>query len=367
MSLDRAANVALIGCGNISRRYAEGIARFPELQLRACADAVPAAASRLAEELGITAHGTIAELLADGDIDMVVNITPPLVHAEVTIAALEAGKHVYVEKPIAVSLDDALRMEQVAAREGRLLGSAPDTFLGSAGQTARAAIDDGKIGEPLAALAFITHSRAERWHPDPTFLFQPGGGPLLDLGPYYVTTLVNLLGPIASVSGTTRIGARTRRVTAAERTVDTIEATTTTHASATLDFMSGAVGTLVASFDIWESHLPKIELFGTEGALTLPDPNQFDGPVTVRRIDDTEWRELAPVLPVDGEPDTPSQFLRGLGVADLWRASFGAPLRVGSSLARHVLEVLDGIERSSASGERIEITSRPDRPAPRRA
>lgn len=357
--------IGLIGCGNISRRYIEGIARFPELAITGCADAIPEAATALGSETGIRAYSRIEDLLADPGIDVIVNITPPVAHAEVAIAALEAGKNVYVEKPIAATLEDARRMREAASRTGKLLGSAPDTFLGSAAQTARSALDTGLIGEPIAAVAFITHSRAERWHPNPAFLFQPGGGPLLDLGPYYVASLVNLLGPVAGVAGSTRIGAKVRPVTSPERVIDSVEVTTTTHASATLDFASGAIATLVASFDIWESHLPKIELYGTEGTLSVPDPNQFDGPVALRRNDADAWTTLDPVIAATGEPDGTEQFLRGIGVADLVAALTGAPLRVGSELGYHVLEVLEAVEASHRSGRRIPILSAPERPVRR--
>lgn len=363
----RTANVGLIGCGNISRRYVEGIARFPGLKITACADLIPAAALQLAAETGFTAYDTIEELLADTGIDIVVNITPPTAHAEVTITALKAGKHVYVEKPMAATLTDATRMIEVARQTGLSLGCAPDTFLGSAGQTARSAIDDGAIGTPIGAVAFITHSRLERWHPNPTLFFKPGGGPLLDLGPYYISTLVNLLGPIESVSGSTRVGATPRTVTAPNRVVDSIDVEVTTHASATLNFVNGAIGTLVASFDIWESHLPKIEIYGTLGGITVPDPNQYDGTVTLRRNDDSDWTPIPPVLPTSGEPDTDVQMLRGLGVADLLQSLNDGPLRVHPELAAHVLEVLEAVEASNTTGNRIAITSRPARPAARTA
>ncbi|HXH34211.1 MAG TPA: Gfo/Idh/MocA family oxidoreductase [Plantibacter sp.] len=358
------ATIGLIGAGNISRRYIAGIARFSHLRVVAVTDAVPAAARQLAAEAGITAHDTLSAMLDDDGIDIVVNITPPLAHAAVTVQALQAGKHVYVEKPMAAALADAELMIAAAAKTGMLLGSAPDTFLGSASQTARAAIDRGDIGEPIGVVAFITHSQAERWHPNPGFLFQPGGGPLLDMGPYYVAGMVNLLGPVARVSGTTRIGASKRAVTAPDRVVDEVSVTTTTHASATLTFASGVVGTLVASFDIWESHLPKIEVYGTEGALSVPDPNHFDGPVLLRRNDADVWTELEPALTVSGAPDSPEQLLRGIGVADLVGAIEGGHHRADSALALHVLEVLEAVESSSSLGREVHIISRPDRPAP---
>lgn len=357
--------IGLIGAGNISRRYITGMSRFPELNIVGCVDAIPEAAAALARDASIRAYPTISDMLADPAIEVVVNITPPTVHAEVAIAALEAGKHVYGEKPIAANLKDAAEMLEVARRTGRVLATAPDTFLGSAAQTARHAIDSGAIGEPIAAVAFITHTRIETWHPNPTFFFQPGGGPLLDMGPYYITSLINLFGPVATVSGSTRIGSPVRTVTTPARTVDSVTVTTPTHASATLVFASGAIATLIASFDIWESHLPKIEVYGSEGTLTVPDPNEFDGPVSVRRIDDSDWKTLPPVIPVTGEPAGPEQYLRGIGVADLVGYLNGQPLRVSSELGYHVLEVLEAIQVASDTGERVTIASAPPRPEPR--
>ena len=358
------ARVGIIGCGNISRRYVDGMRRFPELEIAGCADLVTELATSLAADTGIRAYAGIDELLADPTIDIVVNITPPVAHAVVTEQALAAGKNVYVEKPLAATFADAHGMLAAADRAGRLLGSAPDTFLGSAGQTARAAVDAGAIGEPVGAVAFVTHSKAETWHPDPGFLFRPGGGPALDLGPYYVTTLVNLLVPVSEVAGFSRIGAPVRTVTAPDRRVDSIEVSTPTHAGATLRFESGAIGTLLFSFDVWDHHLPKIELYGTEGALSVPDPNEYDGPVLLTRHADAEWIELTPVSEPNGRPGEAVQLLRGPGVADLAAALDGAPQRTSSELAFHVLEVLEAIETASAPSTVVTIDSRPARPEP---
>lgn len=351
------SRIGLLGAGNIARRYVDGIRRFPELQVVGCVDVIPAAAAALADATGIRAYDSVDEMLADPAIDIVVNITPPVHHAASTIAALEAGKHVYVEKPMAASLTDARAMIAAAERTGRRLGCAPDTFLGSAGLTARAAIADGAIGRVFGASAFITHSRAETWHPDPTFLFQPGGGPMLDLGPYYVTALVAALGPIEHVTALTGVGSPERTVMAPDRRVDTIEVTTPTHAAAVVGFASGAIGQAMMSFDVWDARLPRMEIYGTEGTLSLPDPNEFDGDVLLRRHDDTEWRVLPPVVPASGEPGAYEQFLRGPGVADLAAAIGGAEQAASPELAVHVLEVLDAIQGSSESGRRVVLTT----------
>lgn len=356
--------VGIIGCGNISRRYTQGIARFDGLELVGCADLVQELADRLAEESGIRAYAGIAELLADPGIDVVVNITPPTAHRAVTLQALAAGKHVYVEKPITLDVAEAEELQEAARAAGLRFGSAPDTFLGSSAQTARSAIDAGLIGEPVGAALSITHSKAETWHPNPTFLFKPGGGPLLDLGPYYITALVNLLGPVETVVGMTRIGAPVRTVTTPGRAVDSIDVETTTHAAAVLRTVGGAIVSLQASFDVWDSDQPRIEVYGTQGVLSVPDPNCFDGDVRVRLHGDGDWRVLDPVFPATAGPAMDEQMLRGFGVADLAAAGDDTLPRASAELATHVLEVLQAVETSSRDGSVVAIRTRADRPAP---
>ena len=275
--------VALLGCGSIAERYVIGMRRFPDkLEIAGCADVFPEAATSLSKRTGIRAYASVEELLADPDVDLVVNITPPVVHESMSLAAIAAWKHVYVEKPITTEVDTAVGVLEAANNAGVVIGAAPDTFLGSAAQTARRAIDEGVIGAPIGATAAVRYSRAEEWHPDPSFLFQPGGGPSLDLGPYYVTALVNLLGPVAQVSAFSRIGAPVRQFTAENRRADSVTVTTPTHASASLRFANGAVGTLISSFDIWDTSLPFIEIYGEKGTLQIGDPNEYDSPVRVR-------------------------------------------------------------------------------------
>ena len=358
------ARVAIIGAGNIARRYVEGMSRFQQLRLVGCSDVIQSMADALAADAGIRAYASTDELIADPEVDIVVNITPPTAHASVTNAALSAGKHVYVEKPIAATVAESATMVATAAQAGRMLGSAPDTFLGSAGQTARDAIDSGLIGHPIGVTAFVTHSKAETWHPDPSFLFRPGGGPALDLGPYYLTTLVNALGSIAAVAGFTRVGATVRPVTAPDRRVESIEVSTPTHWGATLKFRSGVIGTVMMSFDVWDSTLPKIEIYGDRGTLTMPDPNEFDGGVTVRLHGEEDWRTLEPVTEPSGEAGTAVQYLRGMGVADLAAAIDGGPHRASAGLASHVLEVIEAIQTASDTESVVHITSTVERPAP---
>jgi predicted dehydrogenase len=360
---ERPAAIGVVGCGTVFGRYVGGMARFPELRVAGCADLLPERALAAAEEHAVAAYSSVQDLIASSDVDVVVNLTPPSAHAAVTAAALDAGKHVYVEKPMAATLADALRLAERARDAGLLLGSAPDTFLGGANQTARRAIDDGLIGAPIGVAAFVTASKPETWHPDPTFLFQPGAGPALDLGPYYITSIVNLLGPIRAVAGSARIGSPTRVVTSPQRRVESITVTTPTHLSATLEFESGVIGTFLASFDIWDHHLPFIEVYGSTGTLTAPDPNGYDGDVLIKPRTSEAWRALPPVIAMATAMSSTDQSMRGAGVADLVGALNGQPHRASAALACHVLEALEAIETSSRERRVVELATRCDRPA----
>lgn len=354
--------VGIVGCGNIFPSYALGLAKLGSVRVTGCADIDQARAQAMAKAHDLNAYASPGELMDDPEVGLVVNITPPVVHGAVTRQALASGKHVFVEKPLAASLADAGPViAALAAAPGRL-GCAPDTFLASAGQTARAAIDAGVIGEPIGVAAAIPHSRAEEWHPDPTFLFRAGAGPLLDMGPYYVASLVNCLGPVASVSGATRIGKNPRPVTAPGRLVPSVSVQVPTHAVAILRFASGVIGTLTASFDIWSEHLPHIEIYGSEGILRVPNPDLFAEDVTVKPNGSEEWRVLPPVLNL-GDFLPGDQRIRGLGVADLVDSLGGRPQRTSAELGQHVLEVLESVEASSTSGAVVHLTTAPARPA----
>lgn len=357
--------IGILGCGNIFGRYMTGLAKFPELQIVRVGDVDAGRAERAAAEFGLPAWGDDNDLYADESVDIVVNLTPPVHHAATIGAALRAGKHVYVEKPLATTVHDARGVLTTAAASGRVLGSAPDTFLGSASQTARRALDNGLIGEPVGVSMFVGHSKAERWHPDPRFLFRAGGGPVLDMGPYYLAILVNLLGPLRSVAAASRIGAPARTLTAANRAADSVEVEVATHASAVLTFASGVLGTAQLSFDVWDSELPHIEVYGTEGTLSLANPNHFDGDVRVRRHEDESWRVLSPVVDLFGAVGTPEQHRRGLGVRDLADALEGGPHRANAEFAFHVLEALCAVDESSGKGAVVQLDSTCDRPAAR--
>ena len=357
--------LGILGCGNIFSRYVSGLSRFPELRIVRVADVDTARARDAATEHGVPAWGDDADLYADENVDVVVNLTPPVHHAATITAALKAGKHVYVEKPLATTVAAGREVLATAATSGHILGSAPDTFLGSASQTARRALDDGLIGEPVGVSMFVRHSKAERWHLDPRFLFRAGGGPVLDMGPYYLAILVNLLGPIRSVAAASRIGAPVRALTAPNRVADSVDVEVATHAAAVLTFTSGVLGTAQLSFDVWDSDLPHIEVYGTEGTLSLANPNHFDGDVRVKRHEDESWRVLEPVVELFGAVGTPEQNRRGLGVRDLADAIEGGWHRANAEFAFHVLEALCAVDDSSSKGAIVQLDSTCDRPAAR--
>lgn len=365
MSTSRTKKIGILGSGNIFGRYVEGLASFPSLEIVRVADVDTARAKSAAEEFGIDRHGDSDALYGDEDVDIIVNLTPPMHHCDTIIAGLESGKNVYVEKPIAISVEEGRKVLSVAAAGKGLLGSAPDTFLGSAVQTARGAIDDGAIGKPIGATAFVRHSRAETWHPDPSFLFKSGGGPILDMGPYYLAALINCLGPVATVYAAGVIGAPTRHVTSPDRQIETIAVEVDTHSSSIITLESGVIVSTMMSFDVWNTELPRIEIYGTEGTLSLPNPNTFDGDVRVKRNHDDDWTVLPPRVPLFGEVGSKEQFRRGLGVNDLAEALDGAELRVNANFAFHTLEVLAAMEVSSQSRSVVTIESSCARPAPR--
>jgi predicted dehydrogenase len=355
--------IGILGCGDVLGRYVPGLRRYPELRIVRCADIDPDRARNAAKMFDVPASGTPEDLLADGEVDLVVNLTPPAAHAPTTAQALEAGKHVYVEKPIATRLDEAFELIGLARAQSRLLGSATDTFLGSAPQTARAAIDDGRIGEPIGVAVFVPHSKVETRHPNPAAFFQPGGGPVLDLGPYYIGNLVSILGPVTQVYGATRRGTAERRITAPDRHVDVVPVGVDTHATAILRFASGVLGTVMMSFEVWDHHLPHTEVYGTEGTLSLPWPLNYDGDLTLKRHGDPDWQILEPVIPPVAAPG-PDQFLRGRGVRDMAGAIAGGPLRAGAELSLHVFEILDAIEGSARSDAVVTLRTTCSRPAP---
>ena len=362
------SRVGIIGCGNIAPSYVRTLAELGWIEVAAFADGVPERAQRFAAEhaalVGPERAGAamgVDELLADASVDAVVNLTPAHMHAAVTRSVLEAGKAAFSEKPLGIDLDEGRALHDLARACGLRLGCAPDTFLGAGLQTARDAIDRGVIGEPLAANAFMLGFGPEWWHPNPEIFYGPGGGPLFDMGPYYLTALTQLLGPARSVMGSARVGVAERVVHAKGRVGDVVRAAAPTHVSAIVEFASGPVATLVTSFDVKASRYRNIEIYGTEATLAVPDPNTFGGPVQVRGLLHSDWRELPLVT-----PSVPQQ--RGIGLADMLSAArVGRPHRASGELALHVLELMTSIVRSSTEGRRVEVTTTCDRADPLRA
>ena len=348
--------VGVIGCGNISGAYFSGCKPYDMLEVVACADLIMDRAEAKAEEFEIPKTCSVEELLDDPEIQIVVNLTVPKAHAEVNLAAIEAGKNVHCEKPFAVNREEGLKVLDAAREKGVLVGCAPDTFLGGGIQTCRKLLDDGWIGEPVAATAFMVGHGHESWHPAPDFYYQAGGGPMFDMGPYYLTALINLLGPVKRVTGSVRISFPERVITNKTRYGERIPVETPTHITGVLDFASGAVGTIVMSFDVWSHHLPRIEVYGSEGSLSVPDPNGFKGPVLVRRAGAEDWNEV----PLTHSPDVS----RGIGVADMaYALVYGRPHRASGKLAHHVLDIMQSFEDASTSGRHIALDSSCSRPA----
>jgi len=349
--------VGVIGCGFISAIYIERMSHtFPILEVAACADKLPDRAQERAKPAGARALD-VEQLLEDESIDMVVNLTNPRAHAEVTLAALNAGKHVYSEKPLAVTREEARAILQKAAETGLRVGCAPDTFLGAGLQTCRRVLDRGSIGDPLGASAHLLVPGQEYWHPEPEFYYQSGGGPLLDMGPYYLTALVALLGPIRSVTAKARITYSEREIHRGPRKGGRIRVEVPTFVAGALEFERGMIATFLASYDVWATDQPHIEVYGTEGTLMAPDPDRFEGPVKVNRRRGG-WRQMH--LSGDYASDH-----RGVGAADMAHAlRSGRPHRAAAEMAYHVLDAALALEESAGSGRHVSVESRCEIPAP---
>ncbi|MDA1190819.1 MAG: Gfo/Idh/MocA family oxidoreductase [Candidatus Poribacteria bacterium] len=346
-------NIGIIGCGNISRAYFNGAKNTDLLTIKACADMRLEAAKERAEQYGVEAL-SVEELLADPEIELVVNLTIPRAHVEVGLQCLEAGKHTYSEKPFGVDIESGKRLVDKGRETGLRVGCAPDTFLGAGVQTSRKAVDEGAIGRPIAGTAFMCGHGHESWHPNPAFYYDLGGGPMLDMGPYYVTALVNILGPVKRVAAVTTKAFNERLATSDGAKGQVLPVHVTTHLAGTIEFVNGCIVTMIMSFDMWRHALPCIELYGTEGSIKVPDPNGFGGDVRVAKSRG-EWESVELAFPNNA---------RMIGVIDMVQAiKSGRPHRVSGDLAYHVLEVMTAFDRSSESGEHIVMQSTVARPA----
>jgi predicted dehydrogenase len=352
----RVLRVGVVGAGQISGAYLKTFPGLANLRVTAIADLDADRAAAAAAGVGARAASP-AELYAAEDVDLVLNLTIPAAHAEVAHAAIAAGKHVYGEKPLAASTAEGRALLEAAEASGVRIGCAPDTVLGTGVQTARAVLDAGEIGEPVAATAFMVTPGHERWHPAPEFYYRPGGGPLLDMGPYYLTALVTLLGPVRRVVGMSSTPRATRTIGSGPRAGTEFPVEVATHVTGVLEHANGALSTVLMSFDVWAGELPRIEVYGTAGSLSVPDPNGFGGEVRLRRAGAEAWE----TVPERGGYPGAS---RGFGVADLARAlDEGRPHRADGRLGYHVLDVMESLLAAARGGDSVTVASTCERPA----
>jgi predicted dehydrogenase len=364
--------IGIIGVGKISGIYLKNLTGMfsRRVTVTAVTDIIEERAAQAAKEYNVRHIRKVDEMVRDPDVDIILNITQPQIHHQAAMQAVKNGKHVYTEKPLCVTCEEAAEVLQAAKEKNVRIGGAPDTFLGAGIQTCRKVIDQGWIGRPVAASAFMLCHGHEHWHPAPEFYYKQGGGPMFDMGPYYLTALVNLLGPVVRVSGSAQKGQAERIITSEPLNGTAIKVEVPTHVTGVLDFASGAVGVIITSFDVWSSSMPFIEIYGTEGTMQVPDPNYFRGEVRIRRFREENWSVVPLVLK---EPDNPKdkddwQKLnnwRGIGITDMAEAIVeGRPHRVSGELAYHVLEVMHSIHKASESGKYYQLKSSCSRPEP---
>jgi predicted dehydrogenase len=360
--------IGIIGCGNISTTYLKFAPLFRALEVRAVADIDPAAAQAHAAEFGVRA-GTVEEVMAAPDVDVIVNLTVPAAHYDVSRRAIAAGKHVYSEKPFVLTLDEGKALRDLAAARGLRVGSAPDTFLGGSHQAARAAVDAGAVGRIIAGTAHVMSHGMEAWHPNPDFFFQPGGGPVLDLGPYYVTNLIQLLGPVKAVAAMANASFATRTIGSGAREGQTVPVDTPTNTHALLEFASGATVTLSASWDVWSHRHGNMELYGTDGSIFVPDPNFFAGTVEVAdaggavRGIAVEDHPFGKPNMTDGRGEARANY-RCAGLADMASAiDEGRAHRCNLDLALHAVDVMVSILKAGEERRWVAMTTTCDRPA----
>ncbi|MGL6208785.1 MAG: Gfo/Idh/MocA family protein [Paracoccaceae bacterium] len=359
--------IGIIGCGNISTSYLRLAPLFKGLQVRAVADVNKAAAEARAAEFGVVAQSVDA-LLANPAVDVVINLTVPDAHYAVSKAVLEAGKHVYSEKPLVLSLEEGVTLRDLAASKGLSVGCAPDTFLGGAHQQARALIDEGRIGTIAAGGAGVLNKGMEHWHPNPDFFFLPGAGPMLDLGPYYVANLINLIGPVRRVGALTSMARAERVISSEPRKGEVLAVKTPTNIHALLEFSNGATVALSTSWDVYSHKRAHMELYGTEGTLYVPDPNFFGGVVEMAGQDGV----IAAVEPWDHPFGRPNQEhpqgrlanYRTAGLADMAQAILtGRDARCSLERTLHGVEVMTACLKSGETGQFVTLETTCTRPA----
>ncbi len=351
--------IGIIGCGNISTKYFATVESFRILEVKSCADLRHERAEESAAKYGCEAVST-KDLLQDKEIEIVVNLTIPKAHSEICLAAIEAGKNVFTEKPLATNRKDGAKILAAAEEKGVRVGSAPGTFLGGGLQTCRKLIDEGAIGRPVAAAAFMMSHGHESWHPDPAYYYKEGAGPMFDMGPYYLTALTTLLGPVTRISGSAGIQIGERTITSEPKYGEKIVVETPDHVAGTLEFENGAIGTIITTFATWHSSLPRIEIYGTEGSLSVPDPNTLAGPVRIAPAGQREW-ENVPLT----HSHTESREKWGIAVADMAHAIVGGrPHRATGKQAYHVLDLMQGFLEAPQEGKYHIVESTFERPEP---
>jgi predicted dehydrogenase len=360
MSKNGPVGVGFIGTGMISNTYLENLTRFPDIDVIILGDLNVDLARSQAAKHGARQWGTADDVLGHPDVEVVVNLTIPAVHAEVASSAISAGKHVWSEKPISVDRDSGRALLAQADAAGLLIGVAPDTVLGPGVQTARRAIARGDIGEPLSAQTIMQYIGPDIFHPSPEFLFAKGAGPLFDMGPYYVTTLIHVFGSVQSVAAVGSRSRTTRTIQAGDRAGTVFDVEVPTHVSAIAKFVDGGVSQSVFSFDSPLARMGVVEVTGTEGTLIIPDPNRFTGDVKITRApemaaigQDPHW-ESVEITGVYAE--------RGLGVLDLARAArTGGKALASGELGYHVLDTLVAIDDAITADQTVKVESRVDR------
>lgn len=345
--------IGILGLGAISGIYLKNLTElFQEVEVEGIYDLIPEKMETAKKEYGISkTYSSMEELLEDPAIEIVLNLTRPFEHYDTTKAALLAGKHVYSEKPLAATYEEGKELARLAREKGLLLGGAPDTFLGAGIQTCRKLIDDGFIGRPIGGCARMICHGHESWHPAPEFYYQYGGGPMMDMGPYYLTALVNLLGRVQGLTGITTKSFETRTITSKPHYGQKVQVEVPTHVNGILQFEEGAVVTITTTFDVYYDNSACLEIYGTKGTIKVPDPNGFGGPVLLLRPEEGVFREIPLIF--DYKENS-----RGLGVADMAKAlrtDRGSRADVRQTL--HVLEIMTAFEKSSKEGKLIMLES----------
>lgn len=375
----RKVKIGIIGCGVISHTYISNIKEmFHWLDIVACADRNLDKAEAMASKYGISEGCSVEDLLANPEVEIIVNLTTPASHTEVNRKILMAGKHLYCEKPFALNLKDAEDILELAKSKGLMVGAAPDTFLGAGLQTCRKVIDDGWIGTPISATANMVSYGIETWHTAPEFYYKEGAGPMLDMGPYYITALVSLLGPITRTACFSRIGNKSRKILSKPLRGKTINVEVPTTYNGIMEFASGVNANINMSFDVWMSNLPKLEIYGTEGTLILPDPDYFGGVIKIFRKErvldslnlyggdrppySTKYEDLQEIPQIFQQP---LDYIRGMGVYDMAFALVnGRKHRANEELIYHVTEAVLSFDESVKTGSFYNMRSSCERPKP---